>query len=225
MRDAGPAVSSFADPPWRHRRFAPYAQLVTRLAALPAWPTIAELDALLADHLRAVEPSVRLVEQPPSPPRRRRAPVDAAGLYELRIADAREVPSRAGNLHDLCNALVWAVFPRAKWALSVRLAALQRARAVGATRLPGARTVVHDRLALLDEGGLLLVGTPPVAMVFGHAILEHVVRGELAVRAAPFVLATSTPATVDVDLAAALTAGAEVTPGPGIVIDDAQLLR
>ncbi len=221
-----PPARALADHAWTHARFAPYAALVARIAALPAWPSIAQLDALLADHLRAADrPGVRLVDQPAAPSRRRRAPVDAAALYELRIIDRGEVPSRHANLHDLCNALVWAVFPRGKWALSRRLADLQRARAAGATRLPGTRTPAHDRLALLDEGGLLCVGATRV--VFGHAILEHAARGQDDVRAAAFPLAAAAVslAAIDLALAAAIDAGAEVAPGPGIAIDNAQLLR
>lgn len=207
-------------------RFAAYAPLVERLAALPAWPSIAALDALLADHLRRADlPGVRLVEQAPAP-RRRGAPIDPASLYEVRIGEHREVPSRPGNLHDLCNALVWATFPRGKWALSVRLAQHQRTRATGAARLPGARAPAHDRLALLDEGGLLVTATHDV--VFGHAILEHAALGRTDVRAAPFALPAPTAPHIDaIDraLAAALDAGGAVAPGPGVAIDDARLLR
>lgn len=220
------AAYPFAGPTWQHVRFAPYAALVARLARLPAWPRVDELDALFADHLRGGPgPAVRLVEQAPSP-RRRRAPIDAGALYELRIAERGEVPTRPHNLHDLCNALVWSVFPRSKWSLSVRLAALQRVRAEGARRLPGTRSPAHDRLALLDEGGLVVAGAR--AAVFGHAILEHAVRGELAVRAARMPLADPGLAeltAIDRALASTIAAGHEVEPGPGVVIDDAALWR
>ena len=217
-------MSPFAAAAWTHPRFAPYAHLVARLAARPGFPTVAELDAVLADHLRRPGGrAVRLVEQRPAP--RRRQVLDAAALYEPHIADRGEVPTRPGNLHDLCNALVWAVFPRAKWSLTVRVAALQRARAAGAARLPGTRSAEHDRLALLDEGGLLALAGGDV--VFGHAVLEHVVRGRLDVRAARCPLAVEPGASldaVDAALAAALDAGATAAPGPGVAIDDARLL-
>lgn len=208
---------------WTGPRLAPYAALVARLTRWSTWPTVAELDDALADRLRPADgPHLRLVEQVPAP-RRRPPRVDVEAMYEIQAA-AGAVPTRPRDLHDLCNALVWATFPRGKLALTARLAALQRARA-GGRRLPGGRTPEHDRLALLDEGGLIVAG--PVQIVLGHAILEHAMRGALAVRAARLLLPAPP---VDVDrgwidraLAAALSAGAGVEPGPGIAIDDAAL--
>lgn len=196
---------------WSGPRFAAYAPAIAGLAALPRWPTVAELDRALGAGLRAAP--VRLVEQ------------DAAtGPYELAIADAACVPTRAGNAHDLWNAIVWATFPQAKRALTARLADYQRARYAAGAKLPGARAPAHDRLALLDEGGLIVVGAR--AVVFGHAILEHAARGEVAVRAAVLRLPEEVgwrAESVDAALAAALDAGAAVEPGPGVAIDDAAL--
>lgn len=217
------AVEPWEPARWTGPRFAPYATLVARLARWSTWPTVAELDDALADHLRgdAGGPTVRLVEQAPAP-RRRPPRVDADRLYEVQAA-AGAVPTRPRNLHDLCNALVWATFPRAKLALTARLAVLQRARA-GGRHMPGARTPEHDRLALLDEGGLIVAG--PRQLVFGHAILEHAARGTLAVRAARLLLPAPAAAARDVldrALATALVDGAAVEPGPGVAIDDAAL--
>jgi len=198
-------------PAWSGPRFAAYGPAIAGLAALPRWPTVAELDRALGGGLRAA--AVRLVEQ------------DAATApYELAIADAGCVPTRADNAHDLWNAIVWATFPRAKRTLTARLADFQRARYAAGAKLPGARAPAHDRLALLDEGGLIAVGGR--AVVFGHAILEHAARGAVAVRAAVLRLPAEVAwraDRVDAALAAALEAGAAVEPGPGVAIDDAAL--
>ena len=163
-----------------------------------AWPTVAEIDAALAPLAR-----VRFVAGEKSRPRRRpgRA-IEQDGVYEIGIASRREVPTRPDNLHDLLNALAWAAFPAAKWALTARLAEAQRTRLADRPwRLPGARTRAHDRLALLDEGGVLIASRSPGlaietalargearALVFGHALLEHALEGEVEVWGAAIAL-------------------------------------
>jgi hypothetical protein len=134
---------------------------------------------------------ITLVEETKSKPRRRVGPIDPASLYEVRIVERGEVPSRPRNAHDLLNALVWAAFPHAKLALTRALAAIQRERAIADTAtnrtvsnadatastsatnrtLPNARTPEHDRLALVDEGAILYVGE--ARWIFGHALYEH----------------------------------------------------
>jgi hypothetical protein len=196
------------------RLAAPWFEAVRDVAALlpvaARWPTVAELDAALSPRA-----GVRFVVGEKSRPRRRRdRRIDGDELYEIRIASRREVPTRAESAHDLLNALAWAAFPAAKWALAAELAAAQRARLAGGPwRLPGARTRRHDRLALLDEGGILLAGEspaaddPPVAgeaglaaaladgrvraLVFGHALLEHALAGCLDVWGAALWLAVA----------------------------------
>ena len=147
-------------------------------------------------------PRLRFVPAPAKKPRRR-GPVVLASLYEGRIVEQGEVPTRSDDYHDLFNALAFCAFPRAKWALHARQYGIYRARLTpGATRLPGARTREQDALALFDEGGLLVAlaegvraGLPggPVArdlmlaelvragraqvVPFGHALHEHLVAG------------------------------------------------
>ena len=130
------------------------------------------------------EPPVRFVEA--TPRRRRGAPLDPRALYDARITLDRAVPTRPGCWHDLMNALVWGAFPLAKRALHARqFRAVTRCLAPGARRLPPARTPEQDALALLDEGGVVLV--PPEVdtgsssarevIVFGHAIYESLALG------------------------------------------------
>jgi hypothetical protein len=74
--------------------------------------------------------------------------------YEPRIFMRGEVQFRAGDWHDVFNALAWLTFPRAKAALNERhFRALERQRAGGA----GNRAPVQDALTLLDESGVIVV--------------------------------------------------------------------
>jgi hypothetical protein len=172
------------------RWFDSIRDLVSLLPSLAGptatWPAVAEIDSALGP-LAAVS----FVAGDKLRPRRRPdRPIDTGEVYEIRIESRREVPTRANNLHDLLNALAWAAFPAAKWALTGRLAEAQRARLAGqAWRMPGSRTRAHDRLALLDEGGILVAGEAGgPALVFGHALLEHALAGRLEVWGAALTL-------------------------------------
>jgi len=220
--------------PWQFARltrprFAGIADLVARLADAPDWPSVAMLNERFAAELGSV--GVQLVEAAKT--RTMRGPdgmVDPSSLYEVRIVERGEVPTRPCNAHDLCNALAWAAFPRAKLALSRALADVQRARAVGRQTLPATRTPAHDRLALIDEGGVVCVvgSRAPQTWIFGHALYEHAYDGDgdLRVRGAAIDLALpdgdglgveAARAVVDRALAAADLACA-VRPGPGIPV-------
>lgn len=81
--------------------------------------------------------------------------------------------------HDFLNALVWLTFPNAKRAFHRRQhAAIERSIPAGATHPPNARTREQDALALIDEGGVLMVEGR--TMFFGHALYEGLVSGQLA---------------------------------------------
>lgn len=149
--------------------------------------------------------------QAPSRRARRARSVEGAGpgscgAYDRSIVQDGVVPTREGHLHDLLNAVAWAWFPRAKRRLHARQhEAIARRLAEGAR---GRRTREEDALALLDEGGALLAVQPErrdaldralcarderalaelsrgramVPWLFGHALLEHLARGDDAVR-------------------------------------------
>ena len=88
------------------------------------------------------------------------------------------------------------------------------------------RTYAHDRLALVDEGGLLRVTGSRTTWIFGHAIYEHAYAGELAVRGIPIDLQVpgieeleGTAARAEIDRCfAAADLGRVVPSGPGIPI-------
>jgi hypothetical protein len=145
-------------------------------------------------------PPVRFV--PASPVRRRREPLDVRRLYDARVTLEGVVPTRDRCWHDFMNALVWGTFPRAKRALHARQhRAIEERLAPEARTLPPTRSPELDALALVDEGGIVVVTAEPdcvrsalrsrvsgalrssiatgasVAVVFGHAIYESLALG------------------------------------------------
>jgi len=159
----------------RSHLFWPIARAARMFAECTDWPEPAELARAFAD-----DAPVTFVPAAPRP-RRRKGPVEAGRLYDARIVLERCVPTRARSWHDYLNALVWATFPRAKAALHARQHQALAGRIVpGATRLPSTRSREHDALALIDEGGLVVLeasDAPAVSLIFGHALYEGLVLG------------------------------------------------
>lgn len=138
------------------------------------WPTLADYDRLAASRriVTAAGHPVHFVPQAPKP--RGKARRAASGIsYEQRVIEGA-VPTRVGHWHDFFNMLAWCVFPLAKAALNARQVA-------GGKVVAGARNDEQNRLAMFDEGGVVLVeggrGGDPLRLVFGHAIHEGIVRG------------------------------------------------
>jgi hypothetical protein len=185
------------------------------------WPSHADLDALYARRAVAQRQATMLRFSPErrSAQRRRNdvvTPIDAAQLYDGRIAIDRIVHTRAENWHDLLNALCFATWPKSKLALHERqYRALCRRLAGDARQLPAARTREQDALTIFDEGGVViaaktaaaeaLTGAPAraiepvvralvqageaVVVPFGHALFEHMVEGLPCPRASARVIA------------------------------------
>lgn len=190
--------------------FAPIAPLARLFASCPSFPEPEAIDAALSSRA-----GVRFVRQPPRPRARRRRGKPPEPLYDARIVEEGVVPTRNGSWHDLLNALVWATFPRAKRALHTRQ------HAIIVPSAP-ARTREGDALALLDEGGVLVLdpapdGLPPI--VFGHAIYESFVEGWLPVRGSTLGLASG-PSIEERDVALA-----EALVDPGRLIQPQELER
>lgn len=152
----------------------PIARAAATFAAEVDWPDVASYARAFAG-----EPVVTFEASGPEP-RRRRGPRDPAKLYDARITREGCVPTRPRSWHDYLNALVWATFPRAKQALHARQHSALAARIdPGASRLPATRSREQDALALLDEGGAVLLedADRELLVVFGHAIYEGLVLG------------------------------------------------
>ncbi len=115
--------------------------------------------------------------------------------YEAFVHETAQVPTR-GNLHDFFNALAWLVFPHIK----TRLNGLQ-AEQISLAGIRAHRGAVRDALTVFDENAALWLGPDRMwqhlqshewisllvdhasewhhsshIVVFGHALLEKLVR-------------------------------------------------
>jgi hypothetical protein len=154
-------------------RFWPIAPAAAAFLGETDWPAPSSYTRAFP---REVPHPVRF-ESARVPARRRRRELDPDALYDARIS-AGCVPTRERSWHDFLNALVWATFPRAKRALHARqLRALGACIEPGARRLPPRRSREHDALALVDEGGVVVLddGRERVPVLFGHALYEGLV--------------------------------------------------
>jgi hypothetical protein len=191
----------------RHAAFSTLAPAFDPFRGHNAWPTIAEWNAHAPPSLKSASGApIKFIEQPPKK--------KGALPYDERIYTHGEVPSRPNNWHDFFNMLVWLTFPATKRAINARQRAALR---------PGAptRTPEQDALAMLDEGGAIVLTTQPVddivrrgdaealartearVLVLGHAIYEHLVVGSGIVRAFVQVI-EGDPSAADRELASRL---------------------
>lgn len=184
----------------RDPRFWPIAPAASAFVSFASWPPVAEYNARLV-----FSPGVVFREHVPRTRGKRRAAVGPRDLYDGRIIEEGWVPTRAGNWHDYLNMLVWATFPEAKKELHLRQHHAQVKRLeTKVFALPNARTREQDALALLDEGGAvvlcregakddlhaaltsrrsdvvkaLFADGHAFGLVFGHAVYEGLVKGD-----------------------------------------------
>jgi hypothetical protein len=172
VRDVGPGW----DPRFfeKDARFWPIVRAAKTFADDAEWPAPEAYVRAFTD-----DAPVRFATQKPRVRVRhgRKLPLDRSMLYDAQIVRGT-VPTRARHWHDFMNALVWATFPNAKRALHARQHVLIEAwLPEGATDLPNARTREQDALALVDEGGVVLLraGEAEYAVPFGHALFEGIV--------------------------------------------------
>jgi len=169
--------------------FEPLTPLARRFSGDTHFPSIARWNEVLGDGL-----TVRFQAQRPLPRGQRRHQTPRQP-YSSSIQLESVVPSRPASWHDFFNALVWGTFVEAKRALHARQhAAFSSWAALDPTRLPNRRTRELDALALLDEGGVIVLtdAHPTTGMdaaelestgharvlVFGHAIYESLMLRE-----------------------------------------------
>lgn len=189
-----------------HPWFDALADVLAPFRAQATFPRLEELDRLLAERRQEAElPALHVSFSPPKTThrKRRKAAIDPTTLYDVRISELGELPTRADDWHDFFNVLSFAAWPRSKHALHTRQSRLLKARlSPAARRLPGARTREQDALTLLDEGGVIVACTAAAHAVletctddltqpleaplrdgsaklvpFGHALFEHMVAG------------------------------------------------
>lgn len=131
-----------------HPAFAPYRSLIDTLELARAIPALDALNAqatTLGTHnagdlpVRFFTPDGRL----------------SARDYETHILQTGQVPTRAGNWHDVLNALVWLRFSRFKAALNAAHGAAI------ATETDTQRGRRRDALTVLDESGVWVISRDP----------------------------------------------------------------
>lgn len=193
----------------------PIAEGARLFADLGAWPAVSDYSLRVAHRA-----PVTFREQPKKPRGRRRGPRCAGDLYDGRITLEGWVPTRPENWHDFLNMLCWAAFPEAKWQLHSRQHKAMSARVAGAVdALPNARTREQDALALMDEGGVVVLCHEPSlgeltaalaarrapeaqalfasgaarGLLFGHALYEGLVLGGAEAWGAGFLAAVPSP--------------------------------
>jgi hypothetical protein len=84
-----------------------------------------------------------------------RAALERVGGYEQHVAQLSAVPTRPGHWHDFFNMLVWAHFPRVRWALNQ----LHVDPALGPKDPRNGRAPAQNLAATFDESGLLIAST------------------------------------------------------------------
>jgi hypothetical protein len=108
-----------------------------------------------------------------------RALLQQAGGYEQHVAQRQAVPTRPGNWHDFFNMIVWAHFPKLRWALN----ALHVDPDVGPKDPRNGRAPAQNLAATFDETGMLVVSESRAvleelqALRFKHVFWER--RAEL----------------------------------------------
>jgi len=218
------------------------------------WPSVDDLSALF--RMRGVNNAQGLpvsceLQAPKSKRRRARVGLRSRdALYDARIDALGLLPTREANYHDFFNAMVWATFPLSKAAIAARQHGIwKRELEPMFTQLPSRRTREQDALAMLDEGGLIVLAPPAIerevrarceagdeawlraqratntvkTFVFGHALHEHMVSTDALIRANPIVVRANAH-DADVALASNIASSAcfmEPTPGAGFFIGNA----
>jgi len=77
------------------------------------------------------------------------------GGYERHVARRRAVPTRPAHFHDFFNMVVWAHFPRLRWALN----SLHVDPALGPKDPRNGRAPAQNLAATFDEAGMLVLST------------------------------------------------------------------
>jgi hypothetical protein len=132
---------------------SPYRELHPRflraLEGLASFPTPEEYD-----ELRRLIPQAGDVELPRFVSQNR-ADVERAGGYEQHVARLAAVPTRPENWHDFFNMVVWAHFPKLRWALN----ALHVDPDAGPKDPRNGRAPAQNLAATFDESGMLVLST------------------------------------------------------------------
>ncbi len=184
VSSAGLNTSSalFVAPNWEHPVFFGLSREIPQLASLTTWPDLEFFNRLSADRGLKLQDGrpITFVHQTKKPSRWRRRK-EAKMRYEDSVLEQAIIPSRLASWHDFFNNISWLVFPNAKLALVERLAAANANRTAYDLERAQFRSREGDRLAMLDEGGLLKLTGTNRYLIFGHALQESFIGKNLDV--------------------------------------------
>jgi hypothetical protein len=123
--------------------------LLRALVKLESWPGPEQYCELARQVPRAADVELpRFVTQAREALRR-------AGGYEQHVAQLNAVPTRPGAWHDFFNMVVWAHFPKLRWALN----ALHVDPTVGPKDPRNGRAPAQNLAASFDESGMMVLST------------------------------------------------------------------
>ncbi|HXK17882.1 MAG TPA: DUF3025 domain-containing protein, partial [Polyangiaceae bacterium] len=150
-----------------YRDFHP--QLLGALPRFTTWPAPQQYDELARQVPQAADVQLpRFVTQS-------RQALEQVGGYEQHVAQLAAVPTRPGHWHDFFNMLVWAHFPKLRWALN----ALHVDPSVGPKDPRNGRAPAQNLAATFDEAGMLVVSSSRAlleelrALRFQHVFWER----------------------------------------------------
>lgn len=144
------------------------------LVNLVEWPTPDEWQERALDISAFRNLNVKFsLEEKPGQRARRKIKRSTLRSYEQWIFESGEIPTRAQNLHDFFNAIIWMNFPHAKYALHRNAFAIQRAWPEDPLFTAGKRSPLADRLTIFDEGGAVF----ELAEGESRAVAERVLLG------------------------------------------------
>jgi len=126
-----------------------HPRLLGALPGYPSWPAPEEYNELARLVPQADDAQLpRFVTQG-------REALKRAGGYEQHVARLGAVPTRPGSWHDFFNMLVWAHFPKLRWALN----SLHVDPELGPKDPRNGRAPAQNLAATFDEAGMLVVST------------------------------------------------------------------
>ncbi|MGS0741258.1 DUF3025 domain-containing protein [Glaciimonas sp. GG7] len=191
---------------WQQPWLSPFRELGAQFSATQDWRAVLNTAATERDIRNHLGLPIAFVAQTALP---------AGTAYEAFISDTGCVPTR-DNLHDFLNALIWLSFPAGK----ARLNALQAAELAKVSGSGKPRGAARDAATIFDENAALLLlrdttagasliaalrehrwreafivqrsafGTDAEVWLFGHALVEKLVRPYKAITAHTLIVLT-----------------------------------
>lgn len=168
-----------------------HSDFIAGILSLDTWPDVSSYNKIFFNA------PVEFVDQISCPvksfKKRRNNAYSSLKPYDQFIVEDKTVPTRASNVHDFFNALIWHLFPQSKFALHERFLRERE------KNMYQNRNRTQDILTMFDEGGSFLISHSCSAIIFGHGILEHMVRSQNPIHSLCLPIPLSPQSANDVD--------------------------